>query len=61
MTMNRWLRSRRPISQDRGLISKVVFHEPSSESWASPLENFGIKKYRTAQEVAIEKGFPVAQ
>jgi hypothetical protein len=58
MTMTRWLRSRRPVADDRGYVRRVFFYESSvpstsaalgvgNQQTAPILANFGIKPYRT--------------
>ena len=53
MTLARWIRSRKPHTQDLGLIGHVVLSEPESgASGEQPLQ-FGIKPYRTTPDVAL--------
>lgn len=51
LTMSRWLRSRRPMKQDGGLVRQVVFYEPSAVSVVPDNQIFGIKSYRTTSDV----------
>lgn len=54
LTMNRWLRSRRPHKWEGGLLNRLVIYDHSSQKNIPVARAWGVKPYRCARNVAVQ-------